>query len=51
MPVIPATQEAELRRIMVPGQPGQKVCVMNKQQKKLGVGNHACHPSSCESHK
>jgi hypothetical protein len=41
MPVIPATQEAEIRRIVVRSQPGQIVCETLSQkypsQKRAGV--------------
>jgi hypothetical protein len=41
MPVILATQEAEIRRITVPSQPGQIVCETlsrkNPSQKRVGV--------------
>jgi hypothetical protein len=37
MPVIPATQEAEIRRIMVPGWPKQKEFVrLHLNRKKAG---------------
>jgi hypothetical protein len=42
MPETPATQEAEIRRIVVPGQPRQKVRspYLNKN---LGMVAHACN--------
>jgi hypothetical protein len=47
--IIPAAQEAEIRRIMVPDQPGQKVSKTPSQQNKSGVVTHACHPAMWEA--
>jgi hypothetical protein len=44
MPVILATWEAEIRRITVRGQLGQKVRDPLLNGKKLGMVVHACHP-------
>jgi hypothetical protein len=38
--------EAEIKKIRVPGLPGQKKVVrFHLKEKKLGVVAHACHPS------
>jgi hypothetical protein len=47
--VIPATQEAEIGRLLVPGQPGKKVFKTPSQQRKMVV--HTCHPSDSRKHK
>jgi hypothetical protein len=44
-PVILATQEVEIRRITVPGQPRQKVRKTPMSTNKTGVLVHACNPS------
>jgi hypothetical protein len=50
MPVIPATWKAEIRRIMVLGQPGQKKFARpHLNGKNLGVVVQTCHPSDIES--
>jgi hypothetical protein len=53
MPVILSIWEAEIRRIMVPGQPRQKVCETHliKKKKKLRRLAHAYHPSNCMKNK
>jgi hypothetical protein len=45
MPVIPSYTEAEIRRLMVPGQPGQKMNKALSQWKKRGVVVSTRHPS------
>jgi hypothetical protein len=46
MPVILATWEMAIRRIVVGGQPGQKICEAPiSANKKLGMVTHTCHPS------
>jgi hypothetical protein len=46
MPSMLTTWEAEIRRIVVPGQSGQKkVCKAPSQWKTLGVMACTCHPS------
>jgi hypothetical protein len=46
MPAILATQEEEVGRILVQGQPRQKVQeTLISTNKKLGTEAHACHPS------
>jgi hypothetical protein len=40
MPIIPASQEVEIGRIAVQGQPGQKV-----SKTKLGIVVHSCNPN------
>jgi hypothetical protein len=50
-PVTSATQEAEIGKIMIPGQPGQKVHETLFQQKKLGVVVCAFHLSYRGKHK
>jgi hypothetical protein len=42
MSVILATWESEIRRIMVQGQPGQKVCEDPFQQEKAGCDGACC---------
>jgi hypothetical protein len=49
MPVIPVTQEAEVCRITVAGQPGQKLVRAISTNKKVGVVMYACHPSYMET--
>jgi hypothetical protein len=55
MPVIPATQEAEIRRIMVQSQPRQIIREtlsqkIPSQKKAGGVGQTVEHlPSNCEA--
>jgi hypothetical protein len=48
--------EAEIRRIMVPGQPEQKkkkkkIMSLHLHEKKLAVVVCACHPSYSRKHK
>jgi hypothetical protein len=43
MPVIPATQEAEIERIVVRGQLGQKICKILSQPKKKKTGYGGVH--------
>jgi hypothetical protein len=50
-PVILATWQAEIRRIVVPGQPRQTFVRHNLSEKNLGVVVHACHPSDGGKHK
>jgi hypothetical protein len=46
MPVIQDIQEAEIGRITVQGQPGQKVSeTLPTPKNKLGVVVHVCNPS------
>jgi hypothetical protein len=45
MPIILATQEAEIKRTVVPNKPKQKVLKTPSQQKGLGVELCACHRS------
>jgi hypothetical protein len=45
LPVIPATQEEEIRRLTVAGQPRQKVYKIPMSTNKIGVVGHACNPS------
>jgi hypothetical protein len=45
MAFITGIWEAEIRRIMVPGQPRQKVCKTPSQQKKAAHGARTCHTS------
>jgi hypothetical protein len=45
MPIILATQEEEIGKIVVPSQPGQKVIETPSQQKELGMMANACHRS------
>jgi glucuronate isomerase len=45
MLIIPATQDAEIRKMMVPAQPGQKVGDTSPQQQKNWVWWCTCHPS------
>jgi ArsR family metal-binding transcriptional regulator len=48
MPIILATWEAEIRRIMVQVQSRQKDRVTSiPMEKKLGMAVHTCHPSNC----
>jgi hypothetical protein len=47
-PIILATQEAEIRRIVVRGHPRQKVSKTHLNQ-WLGMVVHACHPRYIES--
>jgi hypothetical protein len=48
MTVIPVMQEAEIRRIMVPGQPRQKKLMRpHLNGKELAVAAHICHPCYC----
>jgi hypothetical protein len=49
VPVIPATQKAEIRRLEVPGQLGQKKNHLSR--KKLGMVECACHPSDSRKSK
>jgi hypothetical protein len=49
IPIILATLEAEIRRIIVSGQLRQKSSDLNG--KKLGTVAHTCHPSEFEKHK
>jgi hypothetical protein len=52
MPVIPATEETEIRRIMVPDQSWLKKFVTPYlNRKKLSAVAHACHPSISGKHK
>jgi hypothetical protein len=44
MSVILATWEAEIRRIVIQGQPRQKVSETPSLQKMLNVVVHTCHP-------
>jgi hypothetical protein len=44
-PVILATQEVEIRKIMVQGQAGQIVHETPSQQEKPGLVVYICHPS------
>jgi hypothetical protein len=46
---IPANCEAEIRRIVVLGQPKQKVLETLSQSIKLGVVVHACLPATWEA--
>jgi hypothetical protein len=46
-PIILASWEAEIGRIMVQGQPEQKVCQTSSQP----VATHICHPSCARKHK
>jgi hypothetical protein len=48
IPVIPTTQEAEIGRITVQGQPRQKVSETPIPIKKSGVVLGACNPSYIE---
>jgi hypothetical protein len=50
-PVIPATWEDEIWRILAPGQPMKNVYETPSQQKKLHVVAHAWHPSYWGKHK
>jgi hypothetical protein len=45
MPEIPATHEAEIRRVAVQSQPKQKVIEVPISTNQLCVMVHACHPS------
>jgi hypothetical protein len=46
MPVIPATWEAEIKRIVVSRKPRQKSSQdPSLNREKLGVVVHTCHPS------
>jgi hypothetical protein len=45
VPVIPATWEVEIRRILVPGQTLKKTCETLSQLIKVGHGDNTCHPS------
>jgi hypothetical protein len=47
-PIILATWEAEIGRIIVGGQPRQKV---NETPSQLGTVVHTCHPSHIGKHK
>jgi hypothetical protein len=47
-PVNPA-QEVDIRRITGPYQPGQKVCEIPSQQKRLGVVVHICIQTAVKS--
>jgi hypothetical protein len=49
-PVILAVQEAEIRMIMVPSQPKQKVCKTPTQPKKIGLLGCTCHSSYSRRH-
>jgi hypothetical protein len=49
MPVILATEDAEIKRITVPGQPGKKV-LKTLPQPIIGF-RCACHPSHRRKHK
>jgi hypothetical protein len=51
MPVIPATQEVEVGKIVVQGQPGQKVKETLSQINNLGMVVPACHPNLVRVHK
>jgi hypothetical protein len=42
-PVIPAMWEVEIRRIVVPGQPGQTETLISMNE-KLGMVVHTCYP-------
>jgi hypothetical protein len=44
MPVIPATQEVEIRKIEVQGQPGQKVSETPISANKQGMVACVCDP-------
>jgi hypothetical protein len=45
MPIVLTIQEAEIERIMVRSQPGQKIHkIPHLKQSKLGIVVHACHP-------
>jgi hypothetical protein len=45
MPALPAMQEAEIRRIVIPGHPGQKSSGDSiSTEKKVSILLHACHP-------
>jgi hypothetical protein len=46
-----AIWEVEIRKIMVRGQPRQKVHENPSQWKKAGVVAQACYPSYCMKHK
>jgi hypothetical protein len=43
--IIPVTQEVEIRRVMVQGQPRRKVTKTLPATSKLGMVVHACDPS------
>jgi hypothetical protein len=52
MPIILATWEAEIRRILVQSQPGQKMFARpHLNGKKLGMMTCACHPGDRGRHK
>jgi hypothetical protein len=45
--VILVTQEAEIRKLVIQGQPQQKPCkTLNSTTTKLGMVEHICHPSN-----
>jgi hypothetical protein len=50
MPVTPAMQEAEIRRILVQNQPGQKVKEDPISINKLGMVVHFCNSSYVGGH-
>jgi hypothetical protein len=50
-PIILATQEVEIGRILVQGQPQQNVHETPSQLQLLSVVVHACHPSYTRKHK
>jgi hypothetical protein len=50
MPIILETWEAEIRRLMVPGQISKKFARPHLKGEQLGFGVHACHPSSNRRH-
>jgi hypothetical protein len=44
MPVIPATQETEIKKPLVPGHPEKKISKTSISTKKLGMMTHTCNP-------
>jgi hypothetical protein len=49
-PVIPSYSGAEIRRIVIPGQP-REVLRLHVNGKKLGIMASACHPCYSRKHK
>jgi hypothetical protein len=50
-PVIPATLEVDIRRIVVWSQPGQKIIETLSQINELGIVAYTCYPSYVGTHR